>query len=127
MKSNKLINFFAILVICLSIGSIVYATTYSINGAYFAQGKSHQIEGELGTTVITWTKANELVGTPTINIKCQAKVGLFYSAGASANKTISSTGTIYVASFEKDSSGVARVTWKQTNDNASMSAYLEAH
>lgn len=127
MKINKKILFLVTLFIAISIGGSVLAATYSINDAYFSKGKSHNVVGNFGTEIIATTRATTIIGRPIVNVKCQKKVALIYNSGSNMDVTVEKANMTYYAIFAAESSGTFKVTWKQTNDDASMSANLTAY
>ncbi len=127
MSKKKIIFFVVVLFMSLSMAVSAFAISPRASSVYFSKGKSFQMTGNFQTEIYATTKAVELVGTPIVNVKCQKKVLMTYNTGASMDVTISNKNQTYYAIFDAESSGTFRLTWKQTNDYASMTANLDAY
>lgn len=127
MKNKKIVISLFVILLILSASSFVYAACYSASGLYFDKGKSHKLEGNLGPEIYSTIKATQLIGTPEVNVKCQVKNGIFYSKGVSMDVRVTTLNANVYAIFKRNDPGVTRVTWKQTNDNASMIANITAY
>ncbi len=124
MKNRKKIFIIMILFIGLSIASIAFAVSRT-SGIFFAKGEKYSVEGKYGTTIYPTIRATQLIGTPVINVKCQKKVLFGFNSGANMDITITEANRTYYAAFEAESAGTFRITWEQTNDQASMIANVD--
>ncbi len=124
MKNKKIIFIVTILLVGLSITGITLAAS-RLTSVYFTKGKEIEVTGDYGTEINPSVRASQLIGTPVINVKCQKKVLFGFSGGANMDLTISEVEKTYYAAFDAESAGTFKITWKQTNDNASMLATID--
>ncbi|MDD2409735.1 MAG: hypothetical protein PHD03_03345 [Bacilli bacterium] len=124
-KPNLLIKIAVIATLSFTFIVTVYAGSASLTNRYFSKNTSYDVrfipeKANFRSKIVVGT---DKTATPIVTVRAQHQVALIWNQGVTRTVSITNTNATYMNAFSTNSpNSNTKITWKQTNDNASFIA-----